>query len=368
MKSKLAIHHSRWLIAAVVALGGWAGQGIASDGDHAFIPHAVNSSTIPANGDVNPYGVAFVPAGFPAGGAIAAGDVLVSNFNNSANIQGTGTSIVQLRPSGPLAPPGSAVTSFSSPLAGLSTALGALRGGFVLVGNVPTTDGTFATIGQGALQVIDRNGNLLQTWTDSRFLDGPWDLTLDDHGNAAHVFVSNVLNGTVARLDVAVTPKGLVLTRKTTIASGYQSVPNAAAVVLGPTGLAYEDASDTLYVASTGDNAIYAVPHAAHRSSAATLGDRVFAGPQLRGPLALRWAPNGDLLAANGDAVNADPLHPSEIVEFTAWGQFVREYDVDASQGGAFGIDTVLDRDARFNYAVVDDVTNNLLVIGLPVP
>jgi hypothetical protein len=94
----------------------------------------------------------------------------------------------------------------------------------------------------------------------------------------------------------------------------------------------------------------------------------VFAGPQLRGPLALRWAPNGDLLAANGDAVNADPLHPSEIVEFTAWGQFVREYDVDASQGGAFGIDTVLDRDARFNYAVVDDVTNNLLVIGLPVP
>ncbi len=238
MKSKLAIHHSRWLIAAVVALGGWAGQGIASDGDHAFIPHAVNSSTIPANGDVNPYGVAFVPAGFPAGGAIAAGDVLVSNFNNSANIQGTGTSIVQLRPSGPLAPPGSAVTFFSSPLAGLSTALGALRGGFVLVGNVPTTDGTFATIGQGALQVIDRNGNLLQTWTDSRFLDGPWDLTLDDHGNAAHVFVSNVLNGTVARLDVAVTPKGLVLTRKTTIASGYQSVPNAAAVVLGPTGLA----------------------------------------------------------------------------------------------------------------------------------
>src|ERR1022692_373594 len=107
---------------------------------------------------------------------------------------------------------------------------------------------------------------------------------------------------------------------------------------------------------------------AACRGTAIVKGPVVFADPHLRGPLALRLAPNGNLLTANGDAVNADPLHPSEIVEFTIWGQFVREYDVDASQGGAFGIDTVLDRDARFNYAVIDDVTNNLLVIGLPVP
>jgi len=86
----------------------------------------------------------------------------------------------------------------------------------------------------------------------------------------------------------------------------------------------------------------------------------------LRGPLALRFAPNGDLLAANGDAVNADVLHPSEIVEFTRWGQFVREYNVDAAQGGAFGIDTARDDDTGFNYAVIDDVTNSLSVIGLP--
>ena len=48
-------------------------------------------STVPANGDVNPYGVAFVPNGFPTGGPLEPGDVLVSNFNNSANLQGTGT-------------------------------------------------------------------------------------------------------------------------------------------------------------------------------------------------------------------------------------------------------------------------------------
>lgn len=66
------------------------------------------------------------------------------------------------------------------------------------------------------------------------------------------------------------------------------------------------------------------------------------------------------LLAANGDAVNADVLHPSEIVEFTTHGQFVREYNVDASQGGAFGLDTAAR--GSFNLAVIDDVTNSLAV------
>jgi DNA-binding beta-propeller fold protein YncE len=354
--------------ALAASLGLWMALSSTAEASDAFIPHLVNSSTIPANGDVNPYGVAFVPDGFPAGGAIAAGDVLASNFNNSANIQGTGTTIVQLSPRGPLAPPGTAVTFFASPLPGLSTALGVLRDGFVLVGNVPTTDGTFGTIGQGALQVIDRHGNLVQTWTDPVVLDGPWDLAIDDHGALAEVYVSNVLNGTVARLDVAVTSSGLTLLKKTTIATGYTHVPNAAAVVLGPTGLAFDADTDTLYVASTGDNAVYAIADATHRGSAVIRGFLVFAGPQLRGPLALRFSPNGHLLAANGDAVNADVLHPSEIVEFTTGGQFVHEYNVDSSQGGAFGIDTVPGSSAEFNYAVIDDVTNNLSVYRLPVP
>ena len=337
----------------------------ASAGATPFIPVLVNSSTIPDNGDVNPYGVAFVPAGFPRGGKLAAGDVLVSNFNDSGNTQGTGTTIVQLSPRGPLAPPGSAVTFFASPRPGLSTALGVLRGGFVVVGNVPTSDGTFNTIGRGALQIIDRHGKLLHTWTDDVFLDGPWDLALDDDGPRAHIFVSNVLNGTVVRLDVEVSAADVLLSRKTTIGDGYTHVPNAGAVVLGPTGLAFDEGSDTLYVASTADNAIYAIAHASGVTHSVNRGSLVFANEHLRGPLALRFAPGGDLLAANGDAVNADPEHPSEIVEFTKSGRFVREYDVDSSPGGAFGLDTVLEGDVRFNFAVVDDVTNNLSVYHL---
>ena len=355
----------RKLLALAVGFTLASGLALAAHAGDAFIPAAINSSTIPANGDVNPYGVAFVPDGFAGGGSIAAGDVLVSNFNNGDNLQGTGTTIIRLPAHGPLAPPGTAITFFASPLAGLSTALGALRGGFVVVGNVPTTDGTYATIGQGALQVIDRYGHGVQTWTDPVFLDGPWDLAIDDHGSTAHIFVSNVLNGTVTRLDVAVGWDGVTLQHKTTIATGYTHVPNDAALVLGPTGLAFDTASDTLYVASTGDNAIYSVSYANQRSHAAVKGDLVFSDRHLRGPLALRFAPNGNLLTANGDAVRSNVLHPSEIVEFTRWGQFVREYNVDASQGGAFGIDTREDAYGS-NFAVIDDVTNNLLVTRLP--
>ena len=43
-------------------------------------------------------------------------------------------------------------------------------------------------------------------------------------------------------------------------------------------------------------------------------GNHIFSDPHLRGPLALVFAPNGHLLTANGDAVNGDTAHPSEIV------------------------------------------------------
>ena len=56
-------------------------------------------STVPSNGDLNPYGVAFVPHGFPTGN-INPGDIIVANFNDSANVQGTGTTIVGISPSG----------------------------------------------------------------------------------------------------------------------------------------------------------------------------------------------------------------------------------------------------------------------------
>ena len=178
----------------------------ADDGERPFLPRLVVSSTIPANGDLNPYGVAFVPQNFPGGGSIAPGDVLISNFNNLNNVQGTGTTIVKLTPNGTVVPsvaPGSsgtAVTFFTSTPMGLTTALGVLQRGFVLVGNVPTTNGTFGTISEGSLQIINRQGKLVKALNNNVFLDTPWDLTINDNDYQAQVFVSNVKSGTVSRL------------------------------------------------------------------------------------------------------------------------------------------------------------------------
>jgi hypothetical protein len=356
--------------AAVVLLSVAAAQ--ATDEEKPFLPQLIVSSTIPENGDLNPYGVAFVPDDFPGGGALLPGDVLVSNFNNMNNLQGTGTTIVKLTPTGTLAPSvtpgqtGNAITFFPSNLGGLTTALGILQRGFVLVGNVPTTDGTINTLSQGSLQVLDRHGNVVQTLNDATFLDSPWDLTISDYGAQAQLFVSNVTSGTVSRLDLAVSSKNVTVLNKTQIAIGYATAPNGAALVLGPTGLAYDPRTDVLYVASTADNAVFAVSHAGKATAPVTKGTSVFADPHLRGPLALVFAPNGDLLAANGDAVNADPTHPSEIVEFTKAGKFIREFNVDAAQGGAFGIATVLSGEHGFNFAAVDDVPNVISVYALP--
>jgi hypothetical protein len=359
-------------IVVTVLASGSAFTPISAYGEETFLPRLVVSSTIPANGDLNPYGVAFVPQNFPRGGSIAPGDVLISNFNNIKNLQGTGTTIVQFTPSGTIAPgvsagsTGNAVTFFTSKLAGLSTALGVLQGGFILVGNVPTTDGTSNTISQGSLQVVDRHGKLVKVLNDGVFLDSPWDLTINDNGNQAQVFVSNVLSGSVSRLDLAVGSSNVTVLHKAEIATGYAHRPDPAALVLGPTGLAYDAAADILYVASTADNEIFAVPQAGTRASPVTKGTPIFSSPNLRGPLALAFAPNGDLLTANGDAVNGDPTHPSEIVEFTKSGAFVTEFNVDASQGGAFGIATVLTGSPSFNFSAVDDVPNVISVYFLP--
>src|SRR5579863_148142 len=117
-----------------------ASRATAAEKTMPFLPSpVVRVSTIPANGDVNPYGVAFVPMQFPTGGLLAPGDILVSNFNNNQNLQGTGTTIVRIRN-------GVASPFFQGTAAlGLSTALKVLKAGYVLVGNFPSADGTCTT-------------------------------------------------------------------------------------------------------------------------------------------------------------------------------------------------------------------------------
>jgi hypothetical protein len=313
-------------------------------------------STVPPNGDVNPYGVAFVPQGFPKSGPLNPGDILVSNFNNSNNFQGTGTTIVRVTPSGQLS-----VFFQGHQGLGLTTALGILRGGFVIVGNLPTTDGTSATVRTGSLLVIDSHGHRVATLSDPALLDGPWDLAINDQGNTAQVFVSDVLSGSVTRIDMTVSGRGVQVQDMVRIASGYLHRSDPAALEIGPTGLAYDASRDVLYVAATGGNAVYAIANAGHTFQDQGRGTLVLRSPaHFHGPLGLVLAPNGDLIATQGDAINTDPNHSNEIVEFTPAGHFVAQFQLDRNgNGGAFGL-AIAGQGDDLVFAAADDVTNFL--------
>jgi hypothetical protein len=333
------------------------------DVEGAFLPSPVRAvSTVPTSGpsmgDQNPYGVAFIHHNFQTGsGPLNHGDILVSNFNNAKNLQGTGSTIMQITSASNTAN----IFFQGSAGLGLTTALGTLQYGFVVVGNGPTTDGTAATAQPGSLLVIDNKGQLVQTIANN-WIQYPWDMALVDRGNSAIAFVSNALNGTVTRLEFKVSSSGLTLQHATTIASGYVHTADSIALFDSPTGLVYDGQHDELFVASTGDNAVFAIRDAASRKSSAGLGRIVYQDDKhLHGALGLASAPNGHLLVTNNDTINSDTTQPSEIVEFTLSGEFVKELSVDPQQGGSFGLAVAAGRDT-VRFAAVDDVTSNLLI------
>ena len=323
-------------------------------------------STIPANGDVNPYGVAYVPKGFPGGGPLKPGDVLVANFNNSQNLQGTGTTIVDVTPGGQLS------TFFQGKAGlGLDTGLAVLKRGFIIVANLPTTDGTSATAQPGSLLVLDRFGHVLANVANSSLLNGPWDLTVDDRGSHADLFVSNVLSGAVTRIDLAIPEHGdhIMVESATQIASGYAHRGDPAALELGPTGLAFDAAHDTLYVASTLDNKIFAIPNAELIRHDHGTGTVIYTdNTHLHGPIGLALAPNGNLITANADSVNADPNQQSELVEFTKRGQFVAQLSLDPAMPAApFGLAINVNHGV-LSLAAVNDDTNQLEIFTTKFP
>ncbi len=271
------------------------------------------ASTIPANGDDNPYGIANVPF---STGALVRGDTLVSNFNASSNLQGTGTTIEEISPGGQVsqfAQLSAAGLPGACPGAvGLTTALAVLNDGYVVVGSLPVTDAGTGTPEAGCLIVLNSQGVPVETWT-GRGINGPWDMTTAQFGNFANLFVTNVLNGlagaandspvnqgTVLRLSVVMPPgRPPVLVGSPTIGTGFAEELDPVALVIGPTGLALGP-DGTLYVADTVHSRIAAIPFAAFRFFPATGGGMTLTeGNQLNGPLGLTLAPNGDLITVN---------------------------------------------------------------------
>ena len=153
-------------------------------------------------------------------------------------------------------------------------------------------------------------------------------MTALDLGDVAELFVTNVLNGTVAGngsvvnhgtvVRIAITspdgdkddhgnkPRELF---RTVIGSGFGEKTDPDALVIGPTGVGLGK-DGTLYVADTAANRIAAIPNAVFRLSSAGTGNTVSSGGSLNGPLGLAIAPNGNILTVNagdGNLVETTP-------------------------------------------------------------
>jgi hypothetical protein len=327
------------------------------------------ASTVPGNGDVNPYGVAVVPRSI---GSLVKGDVLVSNFNNSQNLQGTGTTIVQVSPGGQQ-------TVFAQIAAsslpgrcpggvGLTTALGILRGGWVVVGSLPTMDGTGATAKAGCLLVINNGGQVAETLS-GHGINGPWDMATVSGRSRAVLFVSTVLNGTVAAngnvvhrgrvLRLTLRLRGSsppILAKRTVIGSGFGEHTDPAALVVGPTGLGL-NSHGTLFVADSVGNRITAIPRALARRGSAGTGRVVTTGGKLSTPLGLAVAPNGHVLTVNAGN--------GKLVETTRAGRQIASKLLDNTgsppgAGALFGL--ALAPHAKGVY-YVDDAANTLKLL-----
>jgi hypothetical protein len=354
------------VLAVGVALAPAAGASTSPSFVGRFKTITTVASTVPKNGDVNPYGVAVV---MRSRNKLHRGDVLVSNFNNKANTQGTGTTIVEVAPNHtvslfaqinaarlPGACPGGV---------GLTTALSILDNDWVIVGSLPTVAGNPATAKAGCLLVLNSEGRVVET-IHGHGINGPWDMTAVSQRGTAALFVTNVLNGTVAaggkqvhrgtvlRLTVTTPAYGLPrLLAVTTIGSGFAEETNSSALVIGPTGVGL-GWNGTLYVADTLGNRIAAIPDARLRHGSAGTGKTVTRNGAIMGPLGVAIAPGGDILTAN--SLNGN------LVEVTPNGRqaAVKTLDRSGSPAGAGALFGLAVAPGGSGVYFVDDATNTL--------
>ena len=337
--------------------------------------HTTLINTVPSNGDQNPYAIVVAPV---SSGTVKQGDVLVGNFNNSANLQGTGSTIINYHPDT------KEMTVFATVPRdlkdcpggiGLSTAMTMLKSGWVIVGSTPSNDGTTGTKGAGCLIVLDNQGKVASTIVSPNIND-PWgNMAVVDNGDHATLFVSNAGFGvggaagnppvfkqsTILRLDLDI-PQGKapVVKQETVIASGFGAQADKGVFLIGPTGLALSTDQKLLYASDAIGNRVTEIDEPMTRDTSAGVGRELTADGFLHRPLAMVTAPNGHLLvtnALNGQVVEIDPATGKQL--------YARWIDTDKAQsppgnGDLFGIAMTPEGDGF--YYVQDDV--NTLVLA----
>lgn len=332
------------------------------------------SSTVPSNGDVNPYGVAVVPHSM---GNLVRGDVLVSNYNNKANTAGMGSTIVEINPTTHTSKLFAWLTPSRLPSAcpggvGLTTGLVVLKNGWVIVASLPTSDGSYMTLHSGCLIVLNSWGRAVSVIT-GHGINGPWDMTAVDNGNNVQIFVANVLNGingsnlgsqvnkgTVVRISLWTTTQHYGINSAVIVASGLPEMASKDALIQGPVGLAVW--GSTLFIADSLANRIAVIHWATTRHSSGGLGFTLAEGGLLKQPLGIVVLPRSAvILVVNGNNGNLI------AVSLTGRVVLVKALDTTAVSGSEPGAGSLFgigaSTDGQWAY-YVDDISNSLSAVG----
>jgi hypothetical protein len=172
-------------------------------------------------------------------------------------------------------------------------------------------------------------------------------MTATSTPTSATLYVSNALGGdtkdtkngvpvtgqcTVVRLNLTLSPTAApVLTGTTVIGKKFPWKADKTALVLAPTGLALSSIG-TLYVDNALTNSVAAISNAATRTSAVSAKNATITkGGWLNEPLGMTLAPNGDVLAVNGNNGNIVEISPSGK-------QLVKKTLIKNGAGALFGL------------------------------
>ncbi len=302
-------------------------------------------------GDQNPYGLAIAPA---TAGKITAGDLIVCNFNDPANVQGTGTTIVGLHPVAGAAP--YAIVQ-SAQLEGCAAV------------TLDPADRIFAAdfVANDDL-IVSPAGTISQSITAVTW-HGPWGQiyspTAGPFGTAA-VYATSVASGDVVRLDVS---NGTV-TGAQTIITGFTRNTGAPGSILGASGLTYDPNGDQLYVIDGNLNVLYGfrsvstipaggivVSGASFSGTSAASARVVASGAPMNAPVSAALLENGNIVVGN----TAD----NNMIEYSPAGAMLGEKLVDNGATGAiFGIVATGTTPASQKIYFNDDNANAVVLIS----
>ena len=307
-------------------------------------------------GEQNPYGLDVAKS---TSDKVSAGDLVICDFNDAANVQGTGSTLLALHPVVGSKP----TLLLKNPELLGCDAIALSPGDESWAADFAANDNALVS-GAGHLDIV-LNGHPFAHPFGEAFAP------FDGANGVAAFYTSNAGDGTLVRINIT---KGGTFTF-TTIAHGFAVNGGAPGSILGPSGLQYDAKNDRLFIvdgtnntvdvinhpSSVRSSGIFVSPDGKHFSGAdGALARNVFAGAPLNGPISSALLPNGNLVIGN----TLDPNGKNIMVEITHTGKLLATRNVDTGVAGAiFGMVATGTSDANTRIFFNDDNANFLEVL-----